>query len=433
MNVSKIALAVALAVGGGSLVAVDVANAQIPGRQQRESRQREQAQPQQQAQQAQPGQRQLTLTREERAALVPVQTAIEAQDWAAAQAALAAAQAAAQGADARYMLGALQLRMGIGTSNQQVQAQAIDAMIASGGAPAEQLPQLLTNQAALAVQANDYRKAEAAYTRLVELQPNNHENLARLAEVKNSLNKPNEAVALIDRAIQAMRASGQQVPENWYKRGLKIAYDGRMPAQATGFARALIAAYPTRENWRDSLLIYRETAQLDRAGTLDLLRLQRAANALAGERDYFEMAELLNQAGLPGEANAVLEAGIQSRMIDGNRPAFRDLRGVIQGRMQGDRAALAGQERQALAAANGTLALNIGDAYYGYGDYAKAATLYRAALQKGGVDANVVNTRLGMALHAAGQRVEAEAAFRAVTGPRQELANFWLALLAQRA
>ncbi|MFN3946287.1 MAG: hypothetical protein ACK4K7_15290 [Allosphingosinicella sp.] len=432
MKVSKIALGVALAFGGGSLVAVDVANAQIPGRQQRE-RQRQQTQQQQPAQaQAQNGQRQMNLSREERAALLPVQTAIEAQDWATAQTALAAAQPAMQGADGRYMLAAMQLRLGVGMQNQQIQAQAIDAMIASGAAPAEQLVELLNNQGALAAQARDLPKAEAAYARVVELRPNDPTALARLAEVKHSLNKGNEAVALLDRAIEAMRATGQQVPENWYKRGLKIAYDGRLTPQAVGFARALVAAYPTQENWRDALIIYRDSAQLDRAAALDLMRLQRTARALAGERDFFEMAEMLNAAGLPGEANAVLEAGVQNRMIDGNRPAFRDLRASIQGRLAGDRASLAQQERQALAGANGTLALNIGDAYYGYGDYAKAVTLYRAALEKGGVDANLVNTRLGMALAQSGQRAEAETAFRAVTGPRQALANFWLTWLAQQ-
>ena len=50
----------------------------------------------------------------------------------------------------------------------------------------------------------------------------------------------------------------------------------------------------------------------------------------------------------------------------------------------------------------------------------------RAALQKGGQDANMVNTRLGAALALAGQRAEAEAAFRAVTGQRAELAQLWL-------
>ena len=47
-------------------------------------------------------------------------------------------------------------------------------------------------------------------------------------------------------------------------------------------------------------------------------------------------------------------------------------------------------------------------------------------------DANLANTRLGASLALAGQRAEAETAFRAVTGPRAELAQFWLLWLPAR-
>jgi Flp pilus assembly protein TadD len=93
---------------------------------------------------------------------------------------------------------------------------------------------------------------------------------------------------------------------------------------------------------------------------------------------------------------------------------------------------LAGERSSALAGSNGGAALRVGDAVYSYGDYAQAAELYRAALQKGGQDANLVNTRLGAALAMAGQRAEAETAFRSVTGPRAELAQLWLVWLSGR-
>ena len=94
---------------------------------------------------------------------------------------------------------------------------------------------------------------------------------------------------------------------------------------------------------------------------------------------------------------------------------------------------LAGLEGRARSEASGDFALKVADGYYGHGDYAKAAEFYRLALQKGSVDANLANTRLGMALAMSGQRPAAEAAFKAVTGPRADLANFWLLWLASRA
>ena len=74
----------------------------------------------------------------------------------------------------------------------------------------------------------------------------------------------------------------------------------------------------------------------------------------------------------------------------------------------------------------------MGDAYYGYGQYAEAAELYRAALQKG-ADANIGNLRLGAALAQGRQRAQAEAAFRAVTGPGADLAQLWLLWLSTHA
>src|SRR3546814_20129930 len=83
---------------------------------------------------------------------------------------------------------------------------------------------------------------------------------------------------------------------------------------------------------------------------------------------------------------------------------------------------------QAKSAANGKLALGTADAYLGYADYAKAAALYQVALQRGGVAANVVNTRLGIALARSGQQYAAAAAFAKVSGePRATIAKFWQA------
>jgi hypothetical protein len=48
------------------------------------------------------------------------------------------------------------------------------------------------------------------------------------------------------------------------------------------------------------------------------------------------------------------------------------------------------------------------------------------------VDANLVNTRLGIALAMLGQKDEAKAAFGAVTAPpRNEIARFWTTWLDQ--
>ncbi|HEU0099919.1 MAG TPA: tetratricopeptide repeat protein [Allosphingosinicella sp.] len=418
-SISRIALGVALVLGTASVVATAPADAQ-------KKKKGEAA--------AQPSSG-ITLTKEERAALAPVQTAITAKDWATAQSGLTAGAAAVTSPGGRYAVGRFQVEIGLGTNNVPLQAQGIDNMIASGEVTGPELVPLLRNQAVLASNAGNKAKAEAAYARVVELSPNDPESLISLAQVKVDLKKPTEAVQLISRAIEMKRAAGQKVDESWYKYALKLAFDGRSnPAlreASQKLSRDLVTAYPTKENWRDSVLIFRDTNNLDAAADLDVLRFMRASGSLAGERDWYDLIDGLYKAGNYAEAKSVLDDGAAKRMIDPKKAAFAELIRLTNARMAGDRASLNGEESKAMAAASGATALKIGDAFYGYGEHAKAIALYRAALSKGGVDANLVNTRLAMALLASGDRAGAEAAFRALTGPRQNLGAFWLAWLAR--
>jgi tetratricopeptide (TPR) repeat protein len=411
--VSRFALAAALVVGGGAVALTAPADAK---------------------KKEEPAKPTIQLSKEERAALLPLQTAVTAKDWAAAQAALPAAEAGATTGEAKRYLGYMILQLGLGVNDEAMQARAVDTIIASGTVPAADLPALYQNQAALALRVKPVnpQKAEAAFTRLSELTPNDPEVLVNLAKVKSDLHKPLEALPLMDRAIAAKKAAGQPVDASWYRYALKIAYDGKRSPEALKITRDLITAYPTKENWRDSLLIYRDVTNLDKSSNIDLLRLMRATKSLTGERDWFELAEALDNGGLPGESKAVLEEGSTLRMVDLNKPAFRDLMRTTSGRIAADRAGLSAAESKANSSATGLLALNTGDAYLGYGDYAKAASLYRAALTKGSVDTNLVNLHLGMALAQSGDRAGAEAAFRAVTGPRSDIASYWLVYLTQR-
>ena len=185
------------------------------------------------------------LTKQEATALQPVETAVAAKDWAAAAAALATAQAAVTSPDAKYYVGQFQFQIGTGTNNPQLQAQAIDTMIASGGGDPTKAALLYKNQGALAVQAKDYAKAEAAYDRWIQLAPNDPEVQIAIAEVKFRQKKPQEALPLFERAIASRQAAGQAIPESWYVLALQSALDAKMRPQTQAVTRSLLAAYPT--------------------------------------------------------------------------------------------------------------------------------------------------------------------------------------------
>ncbi len=429
MSVSRLALGAAFALGGSAVLFTAPAEAQRAPR-------GNQQQQQQQAQVQAHG-RNLELSAQERAVLVPLDAAARGADRAAQDAALAAAAPVVRGPDARYAFARYQMQIAIQRNDNAMLSAAVDTAIDSGVAPPEELPTYLSSQASLAQQAGDLAKAERALARLAQLQPGNVDTQVQLAQLRVNQGRVADGLRTLQAAMQARRQAGQPVPERWHRFALRTAFDSRQDAavraQAIPLARGLVAAYPSAENWRDALLIFREVAVLDAAAQIDLWRLMLNAGALAGERDYFDFANALNQGGYPAEAKAVLDAGVSRRMVDASRSPFRELIATAGGRIAQDRAELPAAQRAAMAAATGTEALRTGHAFFGHGRYPDAIALYRAALQKGGVDANVVNTRPGTAPALAGQRAEAEAAFRAVAGPRAELAQFWLLHLARPA
>ena len=438
MTIAKAALAASLALGAAAPALAQMGYGQpptTPTQMEPPARAETPNQPAPLTANGQPAQaqRQFDLSRTERAALAPVIQAAQASNWAAAQAALPAAQAAAHGNDAKYIVGQLQVQIGLGTQNTQLQAAGVDAMIASGSARPEQMLTLYNNQANFAVAAGDLAKADRALDQVVALSPNDPLAVPRAAQLFVDHNNVAHALEYYRHAIAAQEAAGHPVSPQVRRLQLATAYRAHSP-ETLALSRAYLAAAPTTQGWHDALTIYRElTPQDDDRLNLDIYRLMRAAGALSSERDYVEYAELANTGAMYGEVKSVLEAGFARNALTPATAATEHARlNEANTRAASDRTSLAGERTSALAGSNGGAALRVGDAYFSYGDYPQAAELYRAALQKGGADPNLVNTRLGAALALAGQRAEAETVFRSITGPRAELAQLWLLWLSTR-
>jgi tetratricopeptide (TPR) repeat protein len=373
-----------------------------------------------------------SFTEAEYRALAAAEAALAQRNYPAAASAIASAQAVVRGADARYHLTTLQLRHARETGNVAAQASAIDALVASGRITGASLAPLYAAQGATAATAGKRDQAEAALTRALALAPN-AETAISLARIKLDLRKNVEAVALIQQAIDLRKAAGQPVPQGWYRRGASVATMGNMGPQAIRFARELVAAYPTPVNWRDAVLTYRDYAKPDQAGQLDATRLLRLSKGLAGERDYMEAAQAFDAAGLAGESRSVLDEGVSARAIDPAKGTFKEAIAASVRKATAEKAKLSSLQSGAMAAATGAPALQAGDIFLSAANYPAAIDLFRASVAKGGVDPNVANTRLGIALALAGRKAEAEAAFRAVAAPRSDLAALWLVWLGQRA
>jgi tetratricopeptide (TPR) repeat protein len=177
------------------------------------------------------------------------------------------------------------------------------------------------------------------------------------------------------------------------------------------------------------LRIERQQERDDR-NTLMIYRLMYDTHAMTAGSDYIEMAQLLGDAALSGEAQRVLQQALSGGFI-GNEQKERTNRLLTQlkTRADTDRASLTQLDADAAENPAGELDVKLGELYYGSGDYENAIKAITRGLQKGFVnhpdDGYVYLGRAQTALHDASA---AESAFRQVksapnVGPR--VADLW--------
>jgi len=364
--------------------------------------------------------------------IVALQTAVNAKDAAAIATAATAAQAKAKTKDDHYVIAKLLLKAAVDANDSAAMTRGVEAVLASGYAqPAEQAT-LNVGLGKLYYNTKSYDKAAAALDQALRIDPGNVEAMVILAEARNGQGRAAEGVALIQKAIATRVAAGQKPEEAWYKRAIKLSYDAKLPTTPLT-ALEWVKAYPSAKTWREAIRLYQIGSGLDNAALIDSMRLARATDALQGEADYYNYTNALVTKGFPGEAKAVLEQGFAANKINKNGPSIGPIYSLASARSQGDRASLAASATAAKAAPDAKKAMVTAEAYYGYGDYTQAADLYRLALTKSGVDKDLANLRLGMALLGAGDKAGATAAFNAVGGAQAQVAKLWMAYLSLKA
>lgn len=365
------------------------------------------------------GDRKITITPGALRQIQELQAAVEANDTANIPAKLSAAKASATTPDERYIVAKLQLQAALASKNQEALRVAMEEVLSTGLASRQEALVLNQNLANAYLEADQHQQAAARIQRVIELDPNNTEALSLLSALHSRQGRHAEAIAAVEKA---MAASGAKPPENLYKRAVAIAYEAKMP-RAVELSRSWIAAYPTTEAWQNALAIYHNLGRLDEAQKLDLLRLKRATGALTAG-DYFDYGDIAVRKGFAGEAKSVLEEGFSaSPEVKRSDPSFSKLYKLASQRTKGDRESLPAAPP---AGSTARQILNTGDAYYGYGDYSKAVEFYRAALAKGGADADLINLHIGMALARQGDKAGATAALNSAGGAQADLAKYWL-------
>jgi tetratricopeptide (TPR) repeat protein len=364
---------------------------------------------------------QLKLSGKAQKPIVDLQTAVKANDVANIPAKVQAAQAVASTKDDHYAIAQLQLQAAVAAKDNAAAAQAVDAIAASGFLPGTKVAELYDALGVQFYNAKQYDLAASSFQKAAALNPQNPEAQKMLAEALNSQGKRAEGAAALQKVIAMSAAGGGKVDEALYKRALGMAYEARSP-NAIELGREWVAAYPTPDSWHNALAVYRNMGNPDPSSALDIMRLARATKSMQGTADYnLYAAETINASNF-GEAKAMLAEGLASAQIKASDPVIGDIQKALVGKASPTAAELATREAGAKVPA---AFLRIGDAYYGAGNYAKAAEMYRQAAAKG-ADANLANLRLGEALALSGDKAGAAAALGKVGGSLSEIAKFWL-------
>lgn len=372
-------------------------------------------------------------------AYTPVQTAQRASDWAAADAALPAARAAAVSEYEKYLVARSDFSIATGQSNLARQAAAATAMLATNAIPAAEQAQIYTVAAQMAYNSDDYANAATRAARAIELGATG-ENLPLMVIDSNiRANQLDQAMAAARAQIARAAAAGGKAPENIYAVVARALQEARRGPEMLEFIRMRLDAYPTPANFRQATLLYLQEAEENRGVNIDMMRLLTAAGSMSERRFFVEYASSLAEDALPNEVLSAIAAGRAANLITpraagaaGNPSAcgadinFCELETAATANLAEDRASLGGAERRAVAAPEARLATRIGDAYLAYENWAKAEELYAAALTKTGADADLLNTRIGISRYRAGNHAGALDALGRVQGAqRSNVARYW--------
>jgi Flp pilus assembly protein TadD len=313
-------------------------------------------------------------------------------------------------------------------TNQAAQLNAYNTLLNSQRTSQAGKAQIAMNLGIIYYNSKQYPQAVTYFTQAQQLGSTEPNLAANLAKAKFAAGDAQGGLTGITTLIDQQVQQKGKADEELYRFALSKTIQAKDAAGTLSWMRKYLAAYPTPKNWRDMIKIYGlqqgSFLTLSKNQSLDLYRLMRATGALADEYDYLAYADAANSVGLPWEAKTVITDGRAKGKVPATGTSTQ-LLSLVNTRIAAE-GSLAALEAKSKTAADGKLASQTADAQLGSGNYPKAAELYRLALQKGGVDAAAINTRLGIALAMGGDKASAKTAFTAVSGsPSADVAALW--------
>src|SRR5260221_10796959 len=149
----------------------------------------------------------------------------------------------------------------------------------------------------------------------------------------------------------------------------------------------LVVSYPKKQYWTDLLArVQKKPGFSDRLG-VNVYRLRLATGNLTSTNDYLEMAQLALQAGVPAEANVIVDKGYEVKALGQGPRAGRHqrLRDLVMKDLAGSQRTRAKDEQEALVAKDGNDLVKVGLNYVYEGQADKGLALIEQGIKTSGL------------------------------------------------
>ncbi|MDP9009028.1 MAG: hypothetical protein M3N91_10065 [Pseudomonadota bacterium] len=316
--------------------------------------------------------------------MTAAQKAMQAQQWNEALKNLEAAeQKSPLSAYDKLKIDEFKANCYVRLNNLKAAQTAYEAMLGTGAVPSEELPKTYRALFQLAASNQQGAKAIEFGKQAFEagsMQPN---DLLIMSQLYYQQKDCKSAGSWGDRAVTSFKKAGEAPKEVLYQIKLQCAADASETAAEISTLYDLVRLTNKTSYWNNLIRLERQDERDDN-NTRMIYRVMYDTNAMQVDTDYIEMAQLLGDAALPGEAQMVLEKLISSGVLkDDHKERTNRLLNAMKTRADADKKGLPALDAEASKNPAGQLDVKLGEVYFGAGDYQGAVTAITRGLGKG--------------------------------------------------
>jgi tetratricopeptide (TPR) repeat protein len=268
-------------------------------------------------------------------------------------------------------------------NNLKAAETAFEAALATGAYTPEEAAKTEKTLFRLAASNQQYPKAIEFGKQISDAGAASADDLAVMSQLYYLEKDCKDSAIWGDKSAAASRKAGEVPKENLYLFKLKCADDANDTPGKIAALYDLVRLTHKTEYWNNLIRMERQDERDDH-NTLMIYRVMYDTKSMNADTDYIEMAQLLGDAGLPGEAASVLQVALASPLMkDEHKERTNRLLASFKTRADADQKGIAQLDAEAQKNPSGDLSVKTGEVHYGFGDYQGAISSINAGIQKG--------------------------------------------------